>query len=204
MRDQPSSEPTHLLGEEELERLLERLKPSALGLLALLSEGPMTGYEIKKAIDSPDLIFWRDSFGSIYPNLHRLVEIGLAVKERNDLKGRKRIYYSLTPRGRELTAVWLRKPANREPARVELLLKLRYAYPQGPEVLRGLLESYAKHYRSVIGEYERYLQTFDLLEGDLRTETRRMAADYWTRLTRMLLEWSDASLERLKEFYDDD
>ena len=82
--------------------LLGKLSESALGLMAILSEKQMTGYELKKLIDKPEFIYWRDSFGSIYPNLKKITRLKLAEISRADMNGRRRIVYSLTGRGREL------------------------------------------------------------------------------------------------------
>lgn len=36
-------------------------------ILGLLMEGPMSGYEMKKTIDSSVGLFYRASYGSLYP-----------------------------------------------------------------------------------------------------------------------------------------
>ncbi len=41
-------------------------------LLGLLSHEPMTGYEMKKRLDTSLRFFWGGSFGSIYPTLNQL------------------------------------------------------------------------------------------------------------------------------------
>ena len=43
-------------------------------ILGLLSHEPMTGYEIKKRMDTTLKFFWRASYGSIYPGLSELVQ----------------------------------------------------------------------------------------------------------------------------------
>ena len=181
------------------EKLLEELSPSALGLMAILSENPMTGYQLKKLIDKPEFIYWRDSFGSIYPNLKKITSGGLAEKKRADRNGRKRIVYSLTPRGRRIVNLWLRMPAKKKPVKIELLLKLRFAYPQGEEAVMGLLRDYLDHQKTAIPEIYEGLQYLEgLTDTSLRTETRRINADFWYRFSKMLIEWCEDSMDRIQ------
>lgn len=41
-------------------------------ILGLLSEGDLTGYEIKKIIDIRFSFFWNESYGQLYPELKNL------------------------------------------------------------------------------------------------------------------------------------
>ena len=49
-------------------------------ILGLLSHEELTGYEIKKRMDTTLKYFWSASYGSIYPALNDLVNRGLATK----------------------------------------------------------------------------------------------------------------------------
>ena len=49
-------------------------------ILGLLSHEELTGYEIKKRMDTTLKYFWGASYGSIYPTLGDLVNRGLATK----------------------------------------------------------------------------------------------------------------------------
>lgn len=190
---------------DELEGLLDELSPSAFGLLAILSEEPRTGYQLKKLIDQPELVYWKDSFGSIYPNLKKITNLGLAVKERRDIGDRKRIYYLLTEKGKELVELWLEKPARKQAVKVELLLKLRYAHRLGVAGVSSLLREYRNHYRDLLPSV---FDTRDFVEGlhdgSLQAETRKITADFWYRFNRMLYEWSRESLESLSVFTGED
>ena len=190
---------------DELDGLLEELSPSAFGLLAILSEEPRTGYQLKKLIDQPELVYWKDSFGSIYPNLKKITELGLAVKERRDLGDRKRLYYLLTEKGRDLVELWLEKPARKQTVKVELLLKLRYAHKLGPGAVKNLLMEYRNHYRDLLpAVFDARDFVEGLHDGSLQAETRKITADFWYRFNRMLYEWSRESLESLSALTGED
>ena len=50
-------------------------------LLGLLSHEPLTGYEIKKRMDTTLKLFWNASYGSIYPTLNGMERDGYVTKE---------------------------------------------------------------------------------------------------------------------------
>lgn len=70
------------------------------GILTLLAEGPMHGYQIIREIEKRSNGAWKPSPGSVYPTLQLLADEGLIVAEEAD--GRKT--YSLTESGREEAA----------------------------------------------------------------------------------------------------
>jgi DNA-binding PadR family transcriptional regulator len=67
-----------------------------VGLLALLAERPMHGYEMIQELDSRTGGIWRPSPGSVYPTLQMLEDEGLIVSDQSE--GRKR--FTLTDAGR--------------------------------------------------------------------------------------------------------
>jgi DNA-binding PadR family transcriptional regulator len=178
--------------------LLDELRGSALALMAMLIEKPMTGYEIKKLADSRELGFWGDSFGSIYPNLRHLRKLGLICETSTEETGRRRVEYALTDEGRRLVGRWLSLPADRRPPKIEMLLKLRFAYAMGSRVLADLLREHLASQKAALPDLYEDLQHIDGLEQSLQLATRRMTVDFWYRFTRMMIEWSRASLERLE------
>jgi DNA-binding PadR family transcriptional regulator len=68
------------------------------GILALLSEEPMHGYQVMRELAERSGGVWRPSPGSIYPTLNLLQDEGLVTSEEKS-GGRK--LFSLTDEGRE-------------------------------------------------------------------------------------------------------
>src|SRR5690606_41350695 len=66
------------------------------GILVLLAEGPMHGYQIIREIEKRSNGAWKPSPGSVYPTLQLLADEGLILAEEAD--GRKT--YSITESGR--------------------------------------------------------------------------------------------------------
>ncbi|MBN2586110.1 MAG: hypothetical protein JXA64_06015 [Candidatus Fermentibacteraceae bacterium] len=60
------------------------------------------------------------------------------------------------------------------------------------------LREHLDYHKSRLPDYYENLQHLEGIEEDsLRAQTRRMNVDFWCRLTRMLVEWSDSALERV-------
>lgn len=66
-------------------------------ILALLSEGPMHGYQMIREIEERTGGRWKPSAGSVYPTLQMLADEGLVTTEM----AQDRKVYSLTDEGRE-------------------------------------------------------------------------------------------------------
>lgn len=79
-------------------------------ILGLLSHEELTGYEIKKRMDTALKYFWGASYGSIYPTLAGLVERGLANKREAGENKRNKIIYTITEEGRRYLKEWPRQP----------------------------------------------------------------------------------------------
>lgn len=79
-------------------------------ILKLLQDREMYGYEIVRAIrsQSDDVISFGE--GVVYPVLHTLQEERALRSRRKRVKGRSRVYYTVTPAGarrlQELSATW--------------------------------------------------------------------------------------------------
>ncbi|WP_250286702.1 MULTISPECIES: PadR family transcriptional regulator [unclassified Frankia] len=82
-----------------------------LAVLALLSESPMHGYELRKRLNTVLGTFHRFSYGSLYPCLRKLQAEHYVTADdssaANRLGGRSRVVYTLTAEGKERLAALL-------------------------------------------------------------------------------------------------
>ena len=78
-------------------------------ILGLLKERPMHGYEIKQRFEHISGLFWKVSYGSLYPALRKLSEEGYIVQQQahEDNVGRK--VFHLTEAGGDALLSWLRE-----------------------------------------------------------------------------------------------
>jgi DNA-binding PadR family transcriptional regulator len=95
-------------------------------ILGLLTSRPMTGYELKTAVENSTGNFWSESFGQIYPELRQLTERGL-IEATDEEEGRSKRRYAITAAGQEVLRDWLAEPPRHNPPRDELLLKIFFA-----------------------------------------------------------------------------
>lgn len=103
-------------------------------ILGLLSHESLTGYEIKKRIDTRLKLFWSASYGSIYPTLNSLEKEKKVTKSGASKGGREKYIYTITEQGRDSLREWLEKPVVKDEFRYETLLKLFFGNEIGEEV----------------------------------------------------------------------
>jgi DNA-binding PadR family transcriptional regulator len=101
------------------------------GVMGLLAEEPLHGYEVKNRFEAMLGGTWEVNIGQVYTTLQRLERDGLVrpVGERGD---RGKLVYELSDRGREALDGWLGQPESgpqelREEIYVKLLLAARLA-----------------------------------------------------------------------------
>ncbi len=100
------------------------------GLLALLTEGPSHGYQLKTAFEAATGGAWTLNVGQVYTTLDRLQRDGLVTSD--DADGQRR--YEITAAGREeLGDWWSTSPIDTPPPRDELVLKVLFAIEEGAE-----------------------------------------------------------------------
>ena len=107
------------------------------GILTLLSEEPMHGYQIMRELSERSGGAWRPSPGSVYPTLQQLEDEGLIVSAQSDAG--KRVF-ELTDAGRERVSASADSPAPWEAAATEVddeLIELRdLAFTVGAAVMQ--------------------------------------------------------------------
>ncbi|MCL2322554.1 MAG: PadR family transcriptional regulator [Oscillospiraceae bacterium] len=111
-------------------------------ILGLLSHEDLTGYEIKKRMDSYLKFFWSASFGSIYPTLKELVINKLVESSKTNENGRDKIVYTITKRGLSYLKNWLQLPVYKDELRYETLLKLFFGSEAGAEAAIAHIENF--------------------------------------------------------------
>jgi DNA-binding PadR family transcriptional regulator len=95
-------------------------------LLALLSEGPKYGLQLRQEFEARTGEVWPLNVGQVYTTLQRLERDGLVASEgKGDGPGKG---YRITGAGRDELSVWLRTPPEDDgPPRDELLIKVLVA-----------------------------------------------------------------------------
>jgi DNA-binding PadR family transcriptional regulator len=110
-------------------------------LLALLSEGPKYGLQLREEFEARTGEVWPLNIGQVYTTLQRLERDGLAESDGPGTEGPQR-RFRITQAGQEELASWLRTPPDMtSPPRDELVMKilvaLRLPGTDVPEVIQA-------------------------------------------------------------------
>lgn len=119
-------------------------------LLALLSSGPMTGYDAAKKFASSVGHVWHAANSQIYPELRKMEREGL-VDTREvpwGSKGETKTEYTVNEQGRDALHEWQQEPmayvADRDPAR----LKAAYLEWGTPQSAASFLREHISHFEN--------------------------------------------------------
>lgn len=134
-------------------------------ILGLLSEQPLSGYEIKKLVDSRFAFFWSESFGQIYPELKKLESEG-AISMSNeagkvDSNARDAKKFSITEKGISQLQDWLKEPVEKEVVRYELLLKLYFSNHISSDVMLQHIREFQITHRKQQGLFKKFQEELE-------------------------------------------
>ena len=123
--------------------------------LGVLTEGDMSGYEIKRCFEAAFSHFFAAGFGSIYPALAELSRRGLVTSRSVEQEGRpdKKIY-SITPEGERVLKDELTGTHPRHKVRSEFLVLMYFAHLLPPERVAGIIERMIAQWEPLVAELE--------------------------------------------------
>jgi DNA-binding PadR family transcriptional regulator len=165
-------------------------------ILGLLTQQPMSGYDIKRSLAGLRWLIGSPSGGSLYPVLHALLQEDLVTVEvipGVDRPPKK--LYSLTGDGRQMLAAWLDQPAVPGAPLRAFVMRLLLA----GNLPRARLLSHLRQRRDQVAAHHTALHQAAVELEDKRGQGRPLAQDYGMALATAELAWLDATLERLEE-----
>jgi DNA-binding PadR family transcriptional regulator len=170
-------------------------------ILGLLTFKPLSGYDIKKLIDTTISHFWSESNGQLYPTLKLLLQENFIILEKKEQKGKKISHlYSITENGRASLETWLKENTERKSIhRDEELLKLFFGKNTTPATCIELLEKREKRIKE---KFEKYV----LIQRDLEKLKDSPHHLYWIlNLNNGIcdaeaeLKWCQESIQALRQ-----
>lgn len=168
-------------------------------ILGLLSHESLTGYEIKKRIDTMLKYFWSASYGSIYPTLSALVQDGFALKKETVENGRDKIIYTITDAGRRHLKEWLNIPVTKDEIHYETLLKLFFGNVAGTQISLKHIENFEKKTKSELPYLQEAVRTLKGIRGDDAHKYYMLTAMFGVKVYQAFLKWCDEAKQILKE-----
>ena len=159
-------------------------------ILGLLSHEELTGYEIKKRMDTTLKYFWGASYGSIYPTLTELVDKGFAEKRAEAENKRNKLIYTITESGREYLRKWLTVPVEKDELRYETLLKLFFGDEAGASQTLQHIEAFREKTEKELQFLLKAEETLKKVEEDAEAhQYYLLTVGFGIKTYRAYLEW---------------
>jgi DNA-binding PadR family transcriptional regulator len=163
-------------------------------LLALLTEGPKYGLQLRQEFESRTGEVWPLNVGQVYLTLQRLERDGLIESDDEGHQGRQKAF-RITPAGADELAAWLRTPLDlANPPRDELVVKVLVALRLPGVDVSELLQT---HRRQLVELMQRY--THIKAEAQPDDLTLSLVADAELFRLHGIVGWLDAADARLRQ-----
>lgn len=157
--------------------------------LGMLTDGPASGYDLKKQFESSFSHFFAAGYGSIYPALSSLAQEGYVNCEEIPQDGKpNRKVYQITDAGRAFLQLALRNPSPCHKVRSEFLATMCFAHLMRPEDVTTVLEHR-------VTEIQRYQEMFRQLEHD--------GTEEWPAGMQFVLGFGKALAEAMHRYIDE-
>ena len=165
-------------------------------ILGLLTQEPMSGYDVKRFLKRLSWLIGSPSGGSLYPVLRALRQEGLVTVEVvPGLDRPPRKIYSITGAGRQKLQAWIDQPivasAPLKAFVMRLLLADSHSRARLSAHLRRRRAQVATHHATLVGNAEAPSARPNL--------GQELALDYGLALATAELTWLDTTLDRLRE-----
>lgn len=156
-----------------------------VALLALLTAGPMTGYDAAKHFHGSVGHLWHAPDSQIYPELRKMAADGFltATEVPWGRKQSTKTEYSITTAGVEALAAWQRSPLTYIPERDPARLSAAYFEWADPEDARRRLTDHIAHFREE--QRTAHQQIEQIRDRSSPTLMRRLAAADTTQHERI-------------------
>ena len=181
---------------------MKRKSRTEFAILGMLTQGPLSGYDLKNLFEERIVHFWHESVGQIYPTLRRLADAKMVqAKETTGASGPRRVEYRITKKGRNHLDNWLHEPAGKEHVRNELLLKIFFGDHVSAEVMLAQIESFESMQKAIQRQFEHYsVRIDDEATTDLQKTYWQICLGSGQAVNEARLKWCRES-KRLLEKY---
>jgi DNA-binding PadR family transcriptional regulator len=162
-------------------------------ILALLSEGPKYGLQLRQEFETRTGEVWPLNVGQVYTTLQRLEREGLVESEDLADEGRQRGFH-ITEEGEAELTKWLRTPPDfSSPPRDELVIKVLVAFDLPGVDVRDLIQVHRRYLVELMQQWTR------LKEDESRFDLQfALVVDAELFRLDSLVRWLDTADGRLK------
>jgi DNA-binding PadR family transcriptional regulator len=165
-------------------------------VLGLLTQQPMSGYDIKRFLKGLSWLIGNPSGGSLYPVLRALLQEDLvAVEVVPGLDRPPRKIYSITDAGHQALRAWIEQPIVASAPLKAFVMRLLLADSHS----RGRLMAHLRRRRAQVATHRATLVGNAGMPSPRPNLGRELALDYGLALATAELAWLDTTLDRLRE-----
>jgi DNA-binding PadR family transcriptional regulator len=162
-------------------------------LLALLSEGPKYGLQLRQEFEARTGEVWPLNVGQVYTTLQRLERDGLVEANDSEEEGPQK-GFRITADGQQELTQWLRTPPDlSEPPRDELVIKILVALRVPGVDVREVIQAHRRYLVELMQQWTRLKE--DEADFDL---TFALVVDAELFRLDSVVRWLDAADGRLK------
>jgi DNA-binding PadR family transcriptional regulator len=162
-------------------------------MLALLSEGPKYGLQLREEFEARTGEVWPLNVGQVYTTLQRLERDGMVESEGDSPDGPQKAYL-ITEAGREELDSWLRTPPDlSSPPRDELVMKVLVALRVPGASVTGIIQAHRRYLVQLMQQWTHIKEDSDPADLNLG-----LAVDAELFRLDSVVRWLDAADARIK------
>jgi DNA-binding PadR family transcriptional regulator len=165
-------------------------------LLALLSEGPKYGLQLREEFEARTGEVWPLNVGQVYTTLQRLERDGLVESDGDGQDGPQK-GFRITAAGAEELTAWLRTPSDMSsPPRDELVMKILVALRVPGTNVRDVIQVHRRYLVELMQQWTRIKETE--ASGDESDMSLALVVDAELFRLDAVVRWLDAADSRIK------
>ncbi|HEU5001235.1 MAG TPA: PadR family transcriptional regulator [Actinomycetota bacterium] len=169
--------------------------------MAFLALGPMSAYDVKKAMAGTVSFFWSAAHSQVYQQARRLVRDGLVAEEAGDNARRRRLL-TLTPAGRAALESWLHSPEASVRYYDEALAKVFFGDQVGPAALVAMLRGRRTRHADLLAGYQQMEPALRMWDPGGSPPYPLLTLRLGIRLEQGWVEWLDETIATLEGYLD--
>ena len=155
-------------------------------VLGMVQDEALTGYDIKKYIESGVGNFYKVSYGNLYPALKRLTSKEFVTMDAQPQGGRDKKYYKSTELGQKAFVEWLSRPFDFSLGASALLAKIFFFGKLPDDIRIQQLQEYEVYYRQSLRKLREIEKSLPVMDGDYFMQSTLY---FGIRNTQIALAW---------------
>lgn len=158
-------------------------------ILGIIFEKDLAGYDIKKIIENSFGVYYKASFGSLYPALKRLSAKGFVFAYEEPQGGRKKIFYHITDSGKNAFIEWLTTPMDVLNGTNPNITKIYFFHRLSIDKREHLLLDFEEKNKQYLQKLEDLKMQFQQMEPHPDFYYKLSTLYYGISLTKKTIQW---------------